>query len=93
MKVFNNGILTLLGFQMMTKFERIVREKCGTYLYSLKYVRSLDVILDLTLFDIAKYIYSCNTKSIIWMKTLQIKFTQDTFFDIFVNTTNIILFT
>ena len=38
---------------MMTKFERIVREKCGTYLYSLKYVRSLDVILDLTLFDIA----------------------------------------
>ena len=57
---------------MMTKFERIVREKCGTYLYSLKYVRSLDVILDLTLFDIAK-------------------FTQETFFDIFVNKTNIIL--
>ena len=57
---------------MMTKFEHIVREKCGAYLYSLKYVRSLDVILDLTLFDIAK-------------------FTQETFFDIFVNKTNIIL--
>ena len=67
---------------MMTKFERIVREKCGTYLYSLKYVRSLDVILDLTLFDIAKVSFG--------LKTLQIKFTQDTFFDIFVNTTNII---
>ena len=53
---------------MMTKFERIVREKCGTYLYSLKYVRSLDVILDLTLFDIA--IYSCNTKSIIWIEDI-----------------------
>ena len=67
---------------MMTKFERIVREKCGTYLYSLKYVRSLDVILDLTLFDIAKVSFG--------LKPLKIKFTQDTFFNIFVNTTNII---
>ena len=75
---------------MMTKFERIVREKCGTYLYSLKYVRSLDVILDLTLFDIAIFVI---LKVSFGLKTLQIKFTQDTFFDIFVNTTNIILFT
>ena len=72
---------------MMTKFERIVREKCGTYLYSLKYVRSLDVILDLTLFDIAIVVI---LKVSFGLKTLQIKFTQDTFFDIFVNTTNII---
>ena len=80
---------------MMTKFERIVREKCGTYLYSLKYVRSLDVILDLTLFDIAiRNIYIVVILKVSFgLKTLQIKFTQDTFFDIFVNTTNIILFT
>ena len=76
---------------MMTKFEHIVREKCGAYLYSLKYVRSLDVILDLTLFDIAIYIYIVVILKVSFgLKTLQIKFTQDTFFDIFVNTTNII---
>ena len=50
---------------MMTKLERIVREKGGTYLYSLKYVRSLDAIRDLRKYN--KYYFYLRNDIKIWI--------------------------